>query len=488
MHVLRNRTKLPHLLVGVGLGLAILSMPGFAGRILGGGLTLLAIGLIVLGAMQISSLIPGRRQRRPRQITVSRELPFVSIHVALQGEEPSRLRLALQALSRLTYPADRFEVIVLNGQGSPGSRERSLEPCFQSLGKSFRFHQMTEGGGSKVVALNTARRLMAPEASLIAVVDADFEAAPHALRLAVAALDSREISHVQFPQVYRDAVGGKKIVARELQHYFNLYAESAGTGILPTGALCVFRRGALAEVGGWQDSTLAEGPELGTRLLAAGFHGRFVSVESGTSKLPANFPELANQRFRRAAGNAQCLRATCRFGRIPRTGLGNFWRMLQQLSAWLDLQAVALLLSLLALTGSFLTGFSNPFPQAFAAAMGLWLGAVIAGALPVALATKGSLGERLRACMVHQALAPEASWGTIQGLLRSKLPLMASRDSVLVGSYGHSPARASSASPLLAFAFVLPMEILLPVATLGAVVFFQITLRRYASIALTEER
>jgi cellulose synthase/poly-beta-1,6-N-acetylglucosamine synthase-like glycosyltransferase len=488
MHVLRSRSKLPHLLIGFGLGLAVLSVPSVGGRVLGGALILTGTGLAALLAMQISSLIPRRGQRRPRQLAVSRELPFVSVHVAVQDEEPGQLRRTLQALARLTYPADRYEVIVLNAQGAPSQLERSLESCCRALGKSFRFHQMTEGGGSKVAALNTARRLMHPKASLIAAVDGDFEAAPHGLRLAVAAMDSREISHVQFPQDFRDAVGGRKTIANELQHFFNLYAQSAGTGILPVGAFCVFRRGALAEVGGWQDSTIAEGTELGTRLLAAGFHGRYVGVASGTIGLPANFPELANLRFRRAAGSAQCLKETCRFGRIPRTGLGNFWRMLQQLSAWLDLQALALALSLVALAGSFLTSFSEPFPQAFAAAMGLWLVAVVVGALPVLLGTKGGLGDRLRACMVHQALAPEASWGTVQGLLRAKLPLLTSRDPVLVGSYGHSPARASSASPLLAFAFVLPMEFLLPVATLGAVAFFQITLRRYASIALTEDR
>jgi hypothetical protein len=473
VYVLRNPFRLPPLLVWIGLSIAVLSVPFLSGWLLraAGIMTGIAVGL--LAVIQVSALIPQRRQRHPRSLSLTSDLPFISVHVVLNGEHFASICRCLGALARLTYPAHRFEVIVVDSRSE--SAKSSLEKRCLALGPSFRYHRISEVPSSRAAALNTARRLMSPNASLIAVVHAECQVAPHFLRLAAAAMDSREISHAQFPQAFGDPAS-EGVVIRELLDYASFNARSAGTSTLPSGSLCVIRRGALAEVGGWSDSTIAEETELGTRLIAAGFHGRYVSVESGHDPVPADFSELANLRFRRAFGNAQCLSQALRHARIPRNGLLRFMRVLQQLCGWLDFQAVALGLALIALAGTLLAGGDRLDPDAFAGAIGLWAIAALLGALPVALATNGSISERLRACLIHQALMPEATWGTLQGLLGRTLPPVKSTSTTKAVAYRPAPARASSASPFLAAMFVLSTEILLPLATLSALVFFQITL------------
>jgi len=475
MNFPRKRLTLARFLLFGGLAATVALLPGFPELLLGGALVVTAGLLTILSLLRLSAVVPSWRRRRPRALRIARELPFISVHVVVEDEPVAAVCRGFDSLARLNYPADRFEVVVT---GHSSAADTIARHC-RTLGNRFRFHP-SEGHLTKAAALNGARRAMAARASVIAVVDAAFEVVPHFLRIAVAALDSREISHVQFPQDHRAGNGGGRAVGRELRHYFHFYAKTAGAGLLPAGSLGVIRRDALDLVGGWESGSLAEDAELGIRLLAAGFHGRYVDVEIGRGPLPPTFAELARRRFRQAAGHARCLARGSH-----KAGLGR-WPAVRQLCAWLDVQVVAVALALVAAIAATLSSQAHPFPQLFALALALWAVAVVAGALPVALATPGGWGARLKACLVHQALAPEASLGTLQGLIRTHLPAIANANPAPAQALGRSPSSAAAAPPMLAFAFIFPVEALLPLTCLGALAFFQVALRRYAALNLSE--
>lgn len=476
MNFPRKRLLLARSLLFGGLAATVALLPGVMELLLGGALAVTAGLVSIISLLRLSAVVPSWRRRRPRALRIARELPFVSVHVVVGDEPVAAVYRGLDSLARLNYPADRFEVVVVSGDSS--AADAIARHC-QALGNRFRFHPL-DGHPARAVALNGARRVMAAHASVIAVVDAAFEVVPHFLRIAVAALDSREISHVQFPQDHRTGDGGGLTVGRELRHYFHFYAKTAGAGLLPAGSLGVIRRDALDLVGGWESGSMAEDAELGIRLLAAGFHGRYVDVEIGRGPLPPTFAVLGRRRFRQAAGHAQCL------ARGSHTPGFRRWPAVRQLCAWLDVQVVAVALALVAAIAATISSQAHPFPPLFALALALWAVAVVAGVLPVALATPGGWGARVKACLVHQALAPEASLGTLQGLIRTHLPTIANPTPAPGQAFGRRPSPAAAAPPMLAFAFIFPLEALFPLTCLGALAFFQVALRRYAALNLSE--
>ncbi len=470
MHCRRHHSRVvPSIVCAVAALAVLVAFPQPAARLIVALLALTAALVAALTILKGLAFLPSRRRRQAREVHLPAEPPFVSIHVAAGEASDEQIVRTLESIVRQNYPAGRFEAILL-GPCDPATARRCAE-----LG--VRHHPAA--AGSPADLLNTARRLMSTDATHIALVGPGVELAPYFLRVAAAAFDSRDISHVQFPHAFRRPHGATLPVEQELRHFFELYAASAGTGALPAGQLCVVRRDALSEVGGWSDDSANHGAELGTRLLAAGFHGRYVELDVAKRDLPHTFEELAAQRVRLAAGHARCLVEACRSGRVPRTGLGNFWRMLQQLGAWLDVQLVVLAAALFAAAGILFTGHAS-FQQVFALALGLWAFAALAGALPVAAAVKGGAGDRLRAAFVHQALAPAASWGTLLGLFRPQPQLEAGP----VPQPARPAALADTISPLLGVMFLLPSDRIFPLLALAAVLFLHVSLRRYVAAAL----
>ena len=84
----------------------------------------LCIILVVLYLAQITALVTGIRRTRDKQVLGVQ--PFVSVVIAARNEERN-IGACLESVFHQTYPADRFEVIVVNDHSTDGTEALCME-------------------------------------------------------------------------------------------------------------------------------------------------------------------------------------------------------------------------------------------------------------------------------------------------------------------------------------------------------------------------
>lgn len=272
------------------------------------------ISLGINATVQFVCLFRGRRTRpvQPLAADSCTELSFfprVSIHVPCYAEPPALVIETLDALSRLDYP--NFEVLLIDNNTTDPDLWRPLEVHCLKLGERFRFEHVERLDGAKGGALNYALRKTDPAAEIIAVLDSDFISEPDFLSRLVGFFVRPEIGFVQTPHDYRDQLEGtfRRCCYWEYRdkHVLVYPGTNEWDAALLTGTMCLIRRSALEEVGGWSETCLSEDSELSVRLGMAGYEGQFVATTFGRGLTPETFAAYQKQRFRWIAGTTQQL-------------------------------------------------------------------------------------------------------------------------------------------------------------------------------------
>lgn len=239
-----------------------------------------------------------------------RDWPKVSIHVPAHAEPPQMLIDTLRSLAALDYPD--FEVLVIDNNTADETLWRPVEACCARLGERFRFFHVAPLAGYKAGALNFALRHTADDASIVAVVDSDYQVEPDWLRDLVPWLDAPQVAIVQAPQAYRD--GGdsafKTMCEAEYRGFFDIgmVTRNDRNAIIQHGTMTMIRRSVLEEVGGWAEWTITEDAELGLRVLEHGYEAQYTRRCYGRGLTPDNFADYRAQRYRWALGAIQILR------------------------------------------------------------------------------------------------------------------------------------------------------------------------------------
>lgn len=278
--------------------------------------SILFLVILTEGFEMMEALCAPRRRTRPTdalgrgQAMPASALPFVSIHMPICNEPAALVCRSLDALSRLDYA--HFEVLVIdNNSASPSVWEPVAQHCAR-LGSRFRFLTLGAWPGHKAGALNEALRHTAAEATLIAVLDADYEVSPHWLREAVPCFDDPGLGFFQSPQDYRDSQESlfKRLIYWEYAGFFaiGMQVRNDCDAIIQHGTMTVIRGTALTGVGGWAEWCLTEDAELGLRLLAAGWHSLYHPVPLGHGVMPDDLGAWRRQRARWAFGAMQIWR------------------------------------------------------------------------------------------------------------------------------------------------------------------------------------
>lgn len=237
-------------------------------------------------------------------------LPKVSVHVPTYREPPELLAETLRALADLDYPD--FEVIVVDNNTKDERLWRPVEALCASLGERFRFFHVDPLAGYKAGALNFALGKTAADASIVAVLDSDYRVDSSWLRDLVPCFADDAIAIVQAPQDYRDGQTSlfKTTCDAEYQGFFRIgmVTRNDRNAIIQHGTMTMIRKGVLADVGGWDPSTITEDAELGLRVLDHGHEARYIPRSYGKGLTPDNFHDYKVQRFRWAFGAVQILR------------------------------------------------------------------------------------------------------------------------------------------------------------------------------------
>ena len=254
-------------------------------------------------------------RRRPLSIApAGTPVPKVSIHVPAYNEPPQMLIETLDALARLDYPD--YEVIVIDNNTRDEAVWRPVEQHCRHLGARFRFFHVDPLPGFKAGALNFALARTAPDASVIAVIDSDYQVEPAWLRDLVPGLAEQKVAIVQAPQDYRD--GGesafKAMCYAEYRGFFliGMITRNERNAIIQHGTMTLVQRQALLEAGGWAEWCITEDAELGLRLFEHGYEAQYLPRSYGRGLMPETFTDYKKQRFRWAYGAVQILRAHAR--------------------------------------------------------------------------------------------------------------------------------------------------------------------------------
>ena len=261
---------------------------------------------------ELAALVLGRRPPRllDTPVRASSALPKVSIHIPACREQPAMVIHTLDAVARLDYPD--FEcVIVVNNTPDPALWQ-PIEAHCRALGSRFRFVREDALTGFKAGALRLALAHTSPEASIIAVLDADYEVHPDWLRDLIPAFDDSAVAIVQAPQDHRDGARSPLHHAMNCEYagFFDIgmVHRNEANGVVVHGTLCLIRRAALEDAGGWASDTICEDTDLGLAVLERGWAAHYTNRRYGHGLLPDTYLAFKRQRHRWAYGGMQIAR------------------------------------------------------------------------------------------------------------------------------------------------------------------------------------
>jgi len=271
---------------------------------------------------EIAAIAFGRKPRRLLQVDspplapeAQSHLPKVSIHIPAYKEEPEMLKATLDAVAGLTYP--NFEcVVIINNTPDPFYWE-PIEAHCKTLGDRFIFLREDKVEGFKAGALRIALEHTAPDAEIIAVIDADYVVAPSWLSDLVPVFADPKVGLVQAPQEHRD--GDRSVMhyamAGEYSGFFDIgmVERNEKNAIVVHGTMCLIRREALAAAGNWPSDTICEDTDLGLTLLELGWTTHYTNRRYGFGLLPDTFGAYKKQRHRWAYGGVQIIKKHWRY-------------------------------------------------------------------------------------------------------------------------------------------------------------------------------
>ena len=294
-------------------------VPG-AAFALGLGVVLL-IPLVAIALARMDEIAAIAFGRPPRRLAAAPPLvpeafaPKVSIHVPACREPAEMLNATLDSVARLDYP--NFEcVVVINNTPDPALWRPVEEHC-RELGERFKFIRVDSLSGFKAGALRVALAHTAPEAEIIGSIDADYIVDPDWLKDLVPLFADPQVGFIQSPQDHRD--GNRSLMHRamnaEYAGFFDIgmVQRNEVNAIVMHGTMCLIRRAALEDAGGWSSETIVEDTDLGIAILQRGWLAHYSNRRYGYGLLPDTFEAYKRQRRRWAFGGFQLLRKHWRY-------------------------------------------------------------------------------------------------------------------------------------------------------------------------------
>ncbi|QKO14710.1 Cellulose synthase catalytic subunit [UDP-forming] [Dickeya solani] len=250
-----------------------------------------------------------RFPRRDKAISATKEsnpdfIPRISIHLPCYSEPPNLVINTLNALAVLNYP--NFEVVVIDNNTKDKNLWLPVKEHCMKLGSRFRFFHVEPLSGAKAGALNFALKVMDHSAEIVAVVDADYIAEPDFLKHYIPLFQDKQVGFIQTSHDYREWQNSEMLSGAYYEympfHKLILPAYNEYDGAYTVGTMCMLRREALEQVGGWAEWALTEDSEIAVRLHAIGYSGHVFADTWGRGLIPETMEAIKKQQFRWNAG------------------------------------------------------------------------------------------------------------------------------------------------------------------------------------------
>ncbi len=240
------------------------------------------------------------------------EYPMVSVIVPAHNEGIV-LSKTIQSLLKFDYPADRYEIIVVNDNSTDNSREL-LETLQRDNPDKKMIVVSTDtfaGGKGKSNALNIG--FSVSSGSVIAIYDADNTPEPQALKLLVENLMCDDSLGAVIGK-FRTRNRNDSLLTRFVNIETLAYQCMTQAGRWFFFKLCtipgtnfVIRRSIVNEIGGWDTKALSEDTEISFRIYRMGYKIKMVPQAVTWEQEPSLLRIWFKQRTRWAKGNLYVL-------------------------------------------------------------------------------------------------------------------------------------------------------------------------------------
>jgi cellulose synthase/poly-beta-1,6-N-acetylglucosamine synthase-like glycosyltransferase len=251
------------------------------------------------------------RDKEPKPGPPLDPLPVVTVQLPLYNEMYVADRL-IEAVCRIDYPRDRFEIQVLDDSidETRGIAELAVRR-FAAQGIDIKYLHRADRTGYKAGALEAGLRVARGE--FVAIFDADFIPAPDFLMRLMPHFADRQVAMVQarWGHINQDYSLLTKIQSILLDGHFVLEhggRNRSGRFFNFNGTAGIWRRLAIDDAGGWQHDTLTEDLDLSYRAQLRGWRFVFVSDVIAPAEVPVEMNAFKSQQHRWAKGSVQ----TCR--------------------------------------------------------------------------------------------------------------------------------------------------------------------------------
>jgi cellulose synthase/poly-beta-1,6-N-acetylglucosamine synthase-like glycosyltransferase len=388
--------------------------------------------------------------------------PFVSIHLACYNEPPEMVIVTLDSLAALDY--QNYEVLVIDNNTKDPAVWQPVQAYCEKLGKRFRFFHLEPWPGYKAGALNFGLKETAPEADVVAVIDADYEVRADWLSTLTGYFHDPKVAVVQCPQAHREFEQNtfRRMTAWEYDGFFRIgmHHRNERNAIIQHGTMTMVRRSALEGTGGWSEWTICEDAELGLRLMHAGYDLVYVDELMGKGLTPADFKAYKSQRYRWAFGAMQILKG--RWHWMTQKGPLSAGQRFHFLTGWFSwfADALHLIFTLMAL---FWTAGMVAFPQYFSLPMQLFLIPVIGfffakavfGIVLYRARVPCGWRDTLMASLASMGLSHAIARGILHGLTREKTSFVVTAKSRRLGGSNFAAFAPVREELLMALALML---------------------------------
>jgi cellulose synthase/poly-beta-1,6-N-acetylglucosamine synthase-like glycosyltransferase len=254
-----------------------------------------------------------RSRRKPQETSRSSEsLPTFSIVIPVKNEDKVIGRL-LPALSKMNYPSEKREIIIVEDGSTDGTRDICLSYARKHSGVTI-LHKPTSDG--KPSALNFG--LQHAKGDIVAIFDADNVPDANALSIvrgyfedpAVAAVQGKTQSINPKENMLTQFIAYEEAVWCEAylrgKDVLNLFVHLKGS--------CQFiRRDVLEKLDGFDERILSEDMEISARLTENNYKIRYASDVTAWQESPSNLQTLLKQRTRWFRGTME---VAFKYGRL----------------------------------------------------------------------------------------------------------------------------------------------------------------------------
>lgn len=259
------------------------------------------------------------KYKQPKPLNL-KKYPYVTVQIPVYNEKYI-MRKLLNAVTKLRWPRDRLEILILDD--STDETTQIIDQEVKKHGEKRHKIKVIRRGkrtGYKAGALNQA--LQHTNGEFIAILDADFVPEPDFLLKTVPHLQNNpEVGFVQTRWGHLNRHQNRFTEAFSISLDAHHLVDQAGRyslGLLTcfNGSAGVLRASAIRAVGGWSSETLSEDMDLSFKMQLAGWKGIYLRDVVTYGLVPSNMAAFRVQQSRWAKGSIQC----------ARKHLGNVWR------------------------------------------------------------------------------------------------------------------------------------------------------------------